>query len=387
MITPDQVEDWIREVQERPPSAAAILRAIAARLAELDSWNNELLADNIELRSGNRVEDYESRIAALEYQLELIKRQAVGSLPGAAPAPETLSLLLFQPRGQVLRLPLGADALAHGLELARLLEPLDASQPPPGLLAAGADEELLFVFDSGRTVTLRAGEIAAAEPTLDWRQARRVDPRPGEELAAVLPINRLALYDACVQVSRRGCAKLMLKTSFQSFIARSSIGAGVKRRPDKTAALVFCARDGRLVLASREGFLLSLPAERLPYTVDEILQLGVSDYIVAAFSPAAQAHLLVLTNTGKAVHREIDWLEPAGSFKSRGQPAFSASRREDGVRVVGAAAVDETDWGVVLRANGALCAVLVAELLASGAVSGGEEGGELLAFTLLGAVR
>jgi hypothetical protein len=27
MITPDQVEDWIREVQERPPSAAAILRA------------------------------------------------------------------------------------------------------------------------------------------------------------------------------------------------------------------------------------------------------------------------------------------------------------------------------------------------------------------------
>ncbi len=387
MITPDQVEDWIREVEERPPSAAAILRAIATRLAELDSWNNELLADNIELRSGARVEDLESRIAALEYQLELIKRQAGAALPGEAPAAESLSLLLFQPRGQVLRLPLAAEALVHGAELARLGEPLDPRLPPPGLLAVGADEELLFVFDTGRTVTLRANDIPPAESALDWRQSRRVDPRPGEELAVVLPITRMALFDACVQVSRRACAKLMLKASFQSFIARSSIGAGVKRRPDKTAGLVFCARDGRLVLASREGFLLSMPAERLPYTVDEILQLGVSDYVVAAFSPATQAHLLVLTNNGKAIHRDLDWLEPAGSFKSRGQPAFSPSRREAGVRVVGAAAVDENDWGVVLNAAGGLCAVSVAELLASGAVSAAEEAGELLAFSRLGAVR
>ncbi len=231
MITPDQIEDWIREVQQRPESAPAILRAIAARLAELDSWNNELLADNIELRSGSRVEDYESRIAALEYQLELIQRQAAGAaLPGAAPAVETLSLLLFQPRGQTLRLPLPPDALTHGAELARLTAP-DPQQPPPGLLAVGPHDELLFVFDSGRTTTLQAGAIPAAQPALDWRQAQRVDPRPGEELVAVLPITRLALYEACVQVSRRGCAKLMLKSSFQAFIARSSIGAGRQAPP------------------------------------------------------------------------------------------------------------------------------------------------------------
>ncbi len=161
---------------------------------------------------------------------------------------------------------------------------------------------------------------------------------------------------------------------------------GVKRRPDKTAGLVLCAREGLLVLASREGFLLSLPAGNLPYTVDEILQLGMSDYIVSAFSPGTQTHLLVITNNGKAIHREMDWLEPAASFKSRGQAAFSASRREAGVRVAGAAAVDEKDWGVVLRADGALCAVSIAELLASGAVSGEDQAGELLAFTLLGAV-
>jgi len=383
MITPEQVEEWIREAQERPQSAASILRAIAARLEELDRWNNELLADNIELRSGSRVEDYESRIAALEYQLELLKRQAGGATALPAQPAEGLSLLLFEPRGQVLRLPLPPSPV-HGTELARLAG-LDLREPPPGLAVAGPHDELLFVFDSGRTLTRQAGEIPAAPLELDWRQALRVEPRPGEELAAVLPITRLALFDACVQVSRRGCAKLMLKSSFQSFIARNSIGAGVKRRPDRTAGLVFCARDGRLVLASREGYLLCMPAERLPYTVDEIVQLGVSDYVVAAFSPGAQAHLVALTNTGKAIHREMDWLEPAGSFKSRGQPAFSAARREDGVRLVGAAAADEADWGVTLRADGALCAVSMGDLFASGAVAGGDEAGGLLAFALVGA--
>ena len=67
MISSDQIEDWIHEIEERPASAGVILRSIAARLVELDKWNNELLSDNIELRSGNRVEEYEARVAALEH--------------------------------------------------------------------------------------------------------------------------------------------------------------------------------------------------------------------------------------------------------------------------------------------------------------------------------
>lgn len=372
MITPNQVEEWIQEVKARPASAAQILRAVAARLVELDKWNEELLADNIALRSGSKVEEYEARIAALDYQLEMLKRQAGGLLPRSAPAPQGASLLLFNPKGRVLRLSL-PPGLVPGAELGRLPAPLDPLAPP-GLTAVHPGEELLFVFDSGRIVTLPVDAVALADAGLDWSQAHRVDPRPGEELVAVLPIARLALSDYCVQVSRRACAKLMPKPAFQSLIARGTIGMGVKRKPDRTAFLALCGREDSLVLASREGSLLALPVSLLPYTVEEVFQVGPADSIVSAFNPAGRSDLLVLTNNGKAIQRELGWLEPVKSFKSRGQSLVSPARLEAGVRLVGAAAVDKGTFAAVLYGDGLLRIHAVAELFSSGSLDPGPDG-------------
>ena len=79
MITPEQIEEWIRELEDRPHSGAKLIRSIGNRLRELDAWNQELLADNIALRSEHRVEEYEQRIASLEYQLETPQAPAFGS--------------------------------------------------------------------------------------------------------------------------------------------------------------------------------------------------------------------------------------------------------------------------------------------------------------------
>jgi hypothetical protein len=389
LVTSSQIEDWIREIEERPASAALILRAIAARLIELDKWNEELLVDNIALRSGNRVEAYESRIAALEYQLELLKRHtgADADVP-SAPAPGTAAqlnqtaLLLFNPGGQILRLPVPADCPAAGLEMGHFPSPLDPRQPL-GFLSAMNHEELLFVFDSGRTVTLQAGQIALAGADLDWRQSHRVLPRPGEELVVVVPITALALAEYCVQVSRRACAKLMPKASFQGLITRGSIGAGIKRRPDKTALLALCGREDGLVLATREGNLLTMPVSRVPYSVDEVLQLSVSDYVIAGFPFSGTSNLIFVTNNGKIIRRDSAWLEPAGSFKSRGQAVFSPARRDAGIRLVGAAAVQEQDKAAVLRSDGSLWVHPIAPLVSTGAVETGPEPGELLAIAIL----
>ena len=109
MVTASQIEEWIHEIEERPASAGTILRSVAARLVELEKWNEELLSDNIALRSGNRVEEFESRIAALEYQLELLKRHsgAEGVFPErSASGPEApFGLLFYNTGGQLLRLP------------------------------------------------------------------------------------------------------------------------------------------------------------------------------------------------------------------------------------------------------------------------------------------
>ena len=379
MIKTDQIEDWIREIEQRPMSAGAILRSIASRLVELDHWNNELLTDNIELRSGAKVEEYESRIAALEYQLEMIKRQVGSGSTVSMPDTEPASLVLFNPPGRVLRLSLKPANLVHGQEFARFATPLDPSGPPPGMIYAGPGEELLFVFNSGRTVAMPISQIAFSSSDLGWEPAHRVDPRPGEELVAVMPISHLAMYEYCVQISRRGCAKLMPKSSFQSLVARGSIGAGVKQRLDITATLVFCAREGKVVLATHEGFLIALPAGLLPYTVDEVIQLSSSDYIVSAFNPLEKSDLIVVTTNGKAITRETSWLELAASFKSRGQGIYSPARREAGVRVAGAAAVNPDEFTAALRLDGSLILASASALISSGVL----EGTGVAAFTAL----
>jgi hypothetical protein len=373
MVTERQIEEWIEEINERPASAGGILRAIAARLRELERWNEELLTDNITLREGSKVEDYEARIAALEYQLELLKRHTGEGaslapaqsllLPGAAKGP-TWSLFLYNPAGQVLRLALPPAVPPDGQTIARMESPPDPSTPP-GLLAARDDEELLFVFDSGRSLAMPAAQIGMAA---DWKQSQRILPRPGEELAAVLPIAGLPLAESCVQVSRRACAKLMPKASFQAAIARGAVGAGVKRKPDKTALLALCAKEDALVVVTCEGWLTVLPAARLPFSVEEIMQLSASDHVVAGFAYTGQGDLLFITRQGKAVRRDAGWLEPPGSYKSRGQPVFSTARREGGVRLAGAAVVRPGDSCAALSADGSIRLFPAAVVLEIGTV-------------------
>jgi hypothetical protein len=70
-----KIDEWMREAEARPESAVTIVRLIARRLGELTARNEELLAENIALQNGTRVEEYQKRIAHLEYQLDLLKRR------------------------------------------------------------------------------------------------------------------------------------------------------------------------------------------------------------------------------------------------------------------------------------------------------------------------
>ena len=47
MLTPEKIEEWLKEAEERPGSAVLLIRYIANRLNELSARNEELLADNI----------------------------------------------------------------------------------------------------------------------------------------------------------------------------------------------------------------------------------------------------------------------------------------------------------------------------------------------------
>ena len=389
MISPDKIDEWIHEVEERPVSAELIIRYIAGRLSELAARDEELVAQNIELLSGRKVDEYESRIASLEYQLELLKRQLGGEiiLPSEAlnPAPiqEKINLLLYNSLGQVLRRELRPTETASGQTIARVAGEGSTLDMPPALLTPTSQEELLLIFDTGRTVRLPVTQLPLTEGNLfDWQKAFIEEPRVKEELAAIQPIGKMPLYDLCIQASRRGYVKTMRMSFFTTHLGEDYIGSGVKVRADKTYGLSFANKDDLFVMVSQEGFVFSMQAERLPTAIEEVIQLGIKDHIVSTFIVGQKQSILFITQNGKAVHREVSWLEPANSFKSKGQAILSKERREAGIRIAGAAPVDEADWAVILHADGSLTIYKLGELMATGNVTAGQPSNPILAFSV-----
>jgi DNA gyrase/topoisomerase IV subunit A len=396
MITPEKIEEWIREAEERPSSASLIIRFIGKRLLDLDKWNEELQTENLALRAGKKVEEYEERIATLEYQTGLLKRQLGGEveLPNqlsqvaltASATQKNVNLLIYNTQGQVLRIKKPLSDLASGDKIGQFLKDVVLEKIPLRLLAVHSHEELLFTFDSGRTVTMPVTAIPTMNPDLlDWQESFLQPPLGTEELAFIRPVARMALSEFCIQISRKGCVKKIKEALFETYIGKSYIGTGIKSPPDKTCELVFSGKSERIVLVSKEGFLICFEVDPLPTTIEEVMRLSITDHIIAAFTiPAGdplESSLLFITQNGKIIQRHPDWLDTASSFKTRGQSIISQERREAGVKLVGAALAIDKDWGLALCNDGQLISRKIGELIGSGTVLSGKPNISLLGFT------
>ncbi len=381
MITSEKIEEWLKEVEARPSSAAPILKIIANRLRELAERNEELQSENLALQSGVRVDEYEKRITHLEYQLEMVRRRFgtdSGSdqvLPDGS-QPEVLNLLVYDERGRVLRLELERDSL----DQATLPGHIQGEMQKPRLLAVAAGEELLFTFTSGRVATLTVDEMPPVnlDQAREWEQIRiPCEPQAGELLACITPLASLALFDVIVQASRRGCAKKIPASMARSVLENHFIGKGVNEKADQPFDVGLYKQSDRLALVTWEGWLACLEVERLSYAIEETIKLSITDHLAAAFVFQPRDSLLVMTQIGKLIHWPETNLEPAGTARSRGQGVFSPARREQGVRVVGAAALRETDWTAALHQDGRVSLHNVSELAGSGRIPAE---GDLLAF-------
>jgi DNA gyrase/topoisomerase IV subunit A len=388
MITPEKIEEWLREVEQRPESAPLIIQFIANRLRDLSVWNESLRAENIALMSGNRVEEYERRIAHLEYELDLLRRQfgdVASQMEGSGaqrPAPvQMIHLLVYDGLGHLMRLELNPSMLQDGAVIGRLGGEIVQNGEPLRLLAVSASEELLFVFTYGRVVTRAVEDLPLFAPgeSLDWAQAPVPEARRSKELlACVTPIARLALADYFIQVSRRGFVKKVLTSMASSILSQQYIGIGTTLPVDRIFETLLCRKENRVVLVSHEGYLQCLDAGELPFSIEEAMRLGATDHLVAALVSGADKTIIVMTQIGKVVALEDLDLETAESLKLKGQALFSGQRRASGVRVVGARAVSDKDWALALHSDGQITLQAVSTLLGRGSLP---VQGELLAFT------
>ncbi len=382
MTTRSSLEDWIREINERPESAPGIIRAIANRLIELEKVNEALRAENIELRIENKVEEYENKITNLEYQIELLSRQVQQHLPTSTV--EGKELLIFNRHNQVLRKDIADPKdLSPGQMIAHFSEGSSLRENEVRLRSFGSSEEILLIFDTGHVIAnpITSLPLIPGEE-VNWDQAYQEDPDSIEELVNILPISRLPLFEYCVQMSRRGFAKRMPAKSFNTYIAQKNIGTGIRQQPDKPFNVTLCNAEDTYVIVSKDGYIVSMTVEKLPFAIEPVINLGANDYIIASFVIAADESILIVTRDGKIVHRDSSWLSPANSFRTQGQSIFSRKVRERGTQVLTAAPIKAGGWGVCLTEIGHIMVFDIEDILNQGVLRKGEED-NLLAFSII----
>jgi DNA gyrase/topoisomerase IV subunit A len=368
-----KIDEWMKEVDERPESAATIVRLVVRRLRELSEQNEELLAENIALENGTRVEEYQKRITHLEYQLDMLKRRfgmdgsKLADLPIVEETTSTLNLLVYNSLGRIFRVELDTETRAVGTLSGEMI----TDQEPPRLLAVTSNENLLFLFTSGRVETYLANDIPVLPlgGTWTWEQAALPsEPHAGEVLACVVPFSRLPLSDFFLQVSRRGFTKKGLTSLSESILNNHFIGRGAVHKSDQPFDLTLARKNDIAALVTYEGKVVAFDVEDLSYTTDERIKLTATDYVVGAFSFPKNTSVLCVTQNGKVIHRESKSIELAKSTATKGQALIPAGRLEQGVRFMGAAAVQDSDQIAILDASGKINIHEASAMMGSGSV-------------------
>lgn len=351
MIKPSKINEWIEEIEQRPLAAPFIVRTLSARLIELDKINEELREENLKLQSGKKIQEYERRIAELEYQIELLKRQAAGGEATLAPL-EQPSLLIYEASGKLLITNFSPATLVSGHTLAAI-QGFEAPQLDDiHLLTAGPSDELLFLFDSGRIYTRRTGELThTPADALDWNNALQADQRSGERLIAVIPITNIPLLDGCLQTSRKGYARFISQDYFSSFLTEKNLGKGIRLASDVLYTLTLCRCEDVYVQVTRNGYISARPAGKLTITLQETLKFDMQDYLVGAFTIRPEQHILIAAQNGEVYTQKNPWTDPSSADGSK-RRLLLGGLHAGGVSVIGAGAASTGSWHFRLTTAG-----------------------------------
>jgi DNA gyrase/topoisomerase IV subunit A len=355
-----KIDEWMKEAEERPASAVTIVKLVANRLRELTERNEELLAENIALENGTRVDEYRKQIAHLEYQLNLLKRRfgvddvSSVELPATATVEDsTLSLLIYNARGRVFRVAINDDAQ----ELGQIAGEMITDDEPPRILTVPSNGEISLLFTSGRIETYPVSKIPTVELAgkWNWENAALPDePRAGELLACIASFSHLPLSDFFLQISRRGCAKKTMTSMAQSILGNHYIGKGALQKSDQPFDLMLSKKGEHAIFVTYGGKVIALDVDELSYAIDERIRLTATDYVIASFIAPVDATLMCVTQNGKVIQRESKSIDTSKSSTAKGQSLIPSSRLEQGVRFMGAAAVQDGDKIVVLDVTGRL---------------------------------
>ncbi len=380
-----KIDEWIKEAEARPQSAVTIVKLAARRMRELTERNEELLAENIALQNGTRVEEYQKRIAHLEYQLDMLKRRFGTDdvnfieLPLQSAEAATSSLLIYNANGRIFRIEGSAELQTLG----RIEDDALQNSEQPRLLVVPSNEEVLLLFTSGRVSTYPVSNIPTVNMGDEWawdKAALPDEPRAGELLACMTPLSHLPLSEFFLQVSRRGCVKKTMTSMAQSILGNHYLGKGSFQKSDQPFDITLCQKKDMFAFVTFEGKLIGLDVDDLPYSTEERVRLTATDYVIASFVPHPEESMLFVTQTGKVILREQSSLDLSKSSLAKGHPLIPPARLEQGVRFIGAASVRDPDRIVVLDSKGNIQIHVAESIIGGGSI---EADGLILSISVI----
>lgn len=302
----------------------------------------------------------ESLEAALAAQpARRVRSQAVAEPePDAEPElcepPTTVNLISLTAGGLLKRTPrhLYGRQRRGGMGIFDLDAP---DNDPPALLALADESASLILFtDQGRTYRLPVNPLP--EMPIRARGTALTDLlplRPGERLVAALPEDggeQIAL------VGQRG----WVMTVRASFVGKSMIAGvvyydAVKYGPLAAACWLPGSAD-EVFIATRQGFAIRFPAQRVPKTGCLGIRLEKNDAVVAATATNDKSSVFLLGADGKGTLRLMSGFAANKSPGGGGKVALKTDR------LVGASAVATNDDVFIISRNSKIIRFQAAEV-------------------------
>jgi len=360
MIHPDDVVAWIAQVRQHPEAAPGIIEALAARLIELDKYNEALRDELVRLGRTRDVAVDEERVAALARRVQTLERQLELGVQ-AQPEGIARSLLIFTLDGRCARLPLpDVEVWTERDDVGLVASHLR----PRHLLVAREVDELLVFSDKGRAARVNVTDVGQSEVPVDYLSllpGLRLDLDESIGIVAPLPttFNRLTL------VTRKGYARSFRSAEVQSLLERKLPLHSSPVQGDYPAFVLFSEGRSELLIATRAGKGVRFPERLVGVQARPAIKLDRGDVVAGAAVVEDKRMIALVGADGAATRREMVGFAAHPTAGNRGK---ILTRISDVVAVAPVSA-DDVLW--LLTASGKLLPIPAAQVpFGPGASSG-----------------
>lgn len=292
MIRRSDVQWWVLETRKHPEAAESIIEELAKRLIELDTQNEKLRDEIIQLQRHTQAPVETEETDRLRRQVSALQQQIRDTNT------HTPSVLLLTDTFEACRIPVSLAAT-----LARDGRPISHDQltsRPRHMVYAQPGDQTILLTSTGRGVRLETSGLPRPGASAGWTQPADFQAQDRERLVSATATTASPRF--WTVVTRKGLVRQLIHTDFDR---RLSQGTQLVESPlhNDPAVAIVAGDEGDLLLISRWGKAQRVPHRALIGQSSGALEVGEDDQIASALTIKADTDILIVTASGYIMRR------------------------------------------------------------------------------------